>query len=151
MKARCLLALAPIACGLLPGVASAAQINPSIFDDIVANDGKCSLREAVTAANEDAPSGAAPGECPAGDSDATPDAIALAVGTYALTTPGLASELRFFHPASLSGAGAGLTTISQTQPGRTLRVFNAAGRLALSDVTVTGGVALPGAPGRRAR
>lgn len=35
--------------------------------DVVADDGECTLREAITAANSDTASGATPGECEAGD------------------------------------------------------------------------------------
>lgn len=51
------------------------------FSDVTANDGVCSLREAVQSANTDTPSGGAAGECPAGSGA---DTITLPSGTYPL-------------------------------------------------------------------
>lgn len=68
--------------------ASAAILTVTIEDDVVADDGACSLREAIGAVNDLAPSGALPGECPAGDGL---DTILLAAGTYR-TTIGPAGE-----------------------------------------------------------
>lgn len=53
--------------------------------DVTANDGVCSLREAVQAANTDTPSGGAAGECPAGSGA---DTITLPSGTYPLAGNG---------------------------------------------------------------
>ena len=52
------------------GATEAAAITAST-DDVVGDDGQCSLREAITAANADAASGAAPGECAADSGDDT--------------------------------------------------------------------------------
>jgi CSLREA domain-containing protein len=102
-------------------------------------DGLCSLREAVIAANTNTPSGGAPGECPAGDADAT-DTIVLAAGTtYALTTDGAGED------AAVTGdldavpngldldlvftvAGGGTATIAQQAKSddRVLHVLNGA-------------------------
>jgi len=46
--------------------ASAASITVNSYTDVVADDGQCALREAITAANMDTASGSMPGECPAG-------------------------------------------------------------------------------------
>lgn len=59
--------------------AEATVIPVTTEDDIVADDGACSLREAVSAVNDAAPSGTLPGECPAGDGA---DTILLGSGTY---------------------------------------------------------------------
>jgi CSLREA domain-containing protein len=63
------------ACGLavltllaLPGVAAAAPITVDSTADTAANDGTCTLREAITSANTNTASGAMAGECPAGGS-----------------------------------------------------------------------------------
>jgi hypothetical protein len=57
----------------------------SSTEDVRADDGFCTLREAVIAANTNSPSGAMQGECPAGLDDQT-DNIVLAAGqTYSLT------------------------------------------------------------------
>ena len=59
-----------LALGLLGamGVPSvlAASITVNSLADVAANDGACTLREAITAANTDTTSGAATGECAAG-------------------------------------------------------------------------------------
>jgi CSLREA domain-containing protein len=72
-------------------VKPAAAENPiivTILDDIIANDGECSLREAIAAANSNVPSGFLPGECAAGSATAT-DVILLEAGeTYNLTIQG---------------------------------------------------------------
>lgn len=63
---------------VLCGGAQAATIAPSTRADVInPDDGTCSLREAVIAANTDTSSGAAPGECPAGSGT---DTIALTAG-----------------------------------------------------------------------
>lgn len=65
--------------------ASAATIVVTERADVVADDGRCSLREAVRAANANAPSGAKPGECVAGDPLPTVDVIQLRRGKYLLS------------------------------------------------------------------
>jgi CSLREA domain-containing protein len=76
---------------LLSGAKPAAAENHivvTITDDIVANDGECSLREAIAAANSNVASGFLPGECAAGSATAT-DIILLEAGeTYNLTIQG---------------------------------------------------------------
>jgi CSLREA domain-containing protein len=72
---------------LLSAKPAAAEnhITVTITDDIVANDGQCSLREAIVAANSNVASGFLPGECPAG-SDTVTDVILLEPGeVYHLT------------------------------------------------------------------
>lgn len=65
--------------------ATGATINVTITKDVRANDGKCSLREAVIAANTNLRSGSKTGECPAGKASLM-DSIVLAPGAiYALT------------------------------------------------------------------
>lgn len=61
--------LLPVGVGLGLGLAPlswAATITVTSTADIAANDGVCTLREAITAANTDTASGAASGECAAG-------------------------------------------------------------------------------------
>ena len=63
-------------------VAHAATITVDSTTNVVADDGVCTLREAITAANSDTASGATAGECPAGSGA---DTIELGVGlTYTL-------------------------------------------------------------------
>ena len=68
--------------------AGAATITVNTLDDTIADDGFCSLREAVIAANTNAASGATVGECVAGDPVGTAvDRIDIPAGTYTLTIP----------------------------------------------------------------
>lgn len=98
--------------GLLLAMTSAARaatITVSSTADTAADDGACTLREAITAANDDAPSGASPGECAAGDGGT--DAIAFALGTG---TPAIApaSALPWITaPVVLDGATGGATRV----------------------------------------
>jgi CSLREA domain-containing protein len=89
----------------------AKTINVTTTSDVLANDGFCSLREAVIAANTDTASGPAIGECPAGDSDVVDvDIISVPAGLYTLT---IAGALEF---ASLQGdlnVTAGSTIVIQ--------------------------------------
>lgn len=64
---------------LLPGpVAHAATITPTVFTDDNTDNGNCTLREAILAANTDT----VEDQCPAGSGA---DVISLAAGTYTLT------------------------------------------------------------------
>ena len=64
----------------------AATIDVTTFEDVVADDGACALREAIGAVNAQAASGALVGECVAGDGN--DDTIVLAAGSYYLTIIG---------------------------------------------------------------
>ena len=70
--------------GLSGTVASAAIINVNNVSDVLADDGACTLREAIIAANTNTASGAAVGECPAGEAGIA-DVINIPAGTYLLT------------------------------------------------------------------
>src|SRR5687767_8182520 len=59
--------------------ASAATITVNSTTDTVANDGACTLREALTAANTNTASGGMAGECAAGSTAPTVDAIGFAI------------------------------------------------------------------------
>jgi CSLREA domain-containing protein len=65
MLAAALTALTLLA---LPAAAAAAPITVDSTGDTAANDGACTLREAITSANTNTASGAMAGECPAGGS-----------------------------------------------------------------------------------
>jgi uncharacterized repeat protein (TIGR01451 family)/CSLREA domain-containing protein len=83
--------------------------------DVVADDGLCTLREAISAANNDAPSGASEGECPAGDSGI--DTIIVPAGVYTLSLAGVGEDdnatgdLDIKASMSIQGAGADKTYI----------------------------------------
>src|SRR5215207_7742728 len=86
--------------------------------DAAANDGLCTLREAITSANTDAPSGAASGECAAGSGA---DTITFSVtGRISLTgaLPDIASQM------TVSGPGARDLVVSGNNA---YRVFKVAG------------------------
>src|SRR5687767_1516810 len=73
--------------------AMAAAITVNTLADTEADDGTCSLREALVAANTDAASGASVGECGAGSGT---DTITFGVsGTIVLTfpLPGITTDL----------------------------------------------------------
>ncbi|NJN98417.1 MAG: CSLREA domain-containing protein, partial [Anaerolineales bacterium] len=114
----------------------AATITVNTTADENNNDGDCSLREAIIAANEDrAVSG-----CPAGSGA---DTIRLPAGNYVLTLAGtsedaaLTGDLDISEDVTINGAGRANTTIDANGLDR---VFSIVGALAqLSDLTVTGG------------
>jgi|GEM_PF-2279459 len=86
MKTRLLLSLCPGAALVvvlgLPTDANAAAIHVNDLTDAVSNDGRCTLREAITAAETDTASGSAGGECGAGSGA---DVIFLPAGRIHLT------------------------------------------------------------------
>ncbi|HEV1994867.1 MAG TPA: choice-of-anchor Q domain-containing protein, partial [Candidatus Acidoferrum sp.] len=112
---------------------------------VIANDGFCTLPEAIIAANTQTASGSMPGECPAGSSGG--NTIVLAVGTtYNL----VAAHNSFYGPNGLpavtsmifiSGNGA----IIQNAGGN-FRLFyiSPAGNLTLQNLTVQSGLAKGG-------
>ncbi|MDL2718860.1 MAG: CSLREA domain-containing protein, partial [Acidobacteriota bacterium] len=69
---------------LVPAAARAATITVNSTADTSANDGVCTLREAITAANTNTASGAAAGECAAGAAGL--DTIAFAIPGAGLQT-----------------------------------------------------------------
>lgn len=134
---------------LLIGVsvtAHATTMTVTTTADTTANDGQCSLREAIVAANTNAASGAAAGECPAGSSTGT-DTVVLTNATYGLTSS---------VPDTVYGA-TGLPTVTSAITirghGATIRrasgVFriarvDAGGTLTLDQVRIRGGRVAPG-------
>ena len=68
-----------IAGTLAAAAAGAATITVNSTGDGAGDDGTCTLREAITAASTNAPSGASPGECAGGNPLPTVDAIAFAI------------------------------------------------------------------------
>ena len=76
--------------GLMASCAFAATITVNSTADTAANDGVCTLREAITAANTDTPSGAMAGECAAGSGT---DTITFNIAGAGVKTITLASAL----------------------------------------------------------
>jgi len=95
-RAISLLAVVTLMCGSLlttgfgitfqsAWLAGGATITVTSTDDVLADDGLCTLREAIIAANTNVPSGGMSGECRAGKPNGS-DVITLANGaTYSLT------------------------------------------------------------------
>jgi CSLREA domain-containing protein len=72
--------------------AQAATITVTTNSDVISNDGFCSLREAIIAANTNTASGAAPGECAAGEDTNTDTILVTSDTTYSLTISGIGEE-----------------------------------------------------------
>jgi CSLREA domain-containing protein len=121
--------------------AHAAGIVVNTAGDIVnANDGLCSLREAITTANTNTPSGPAAGECAAGFGA---DTISFA-GDYTITLAPARGQLPIVtSPITINGRGAANTVIrAHVSPDTaTTRVFyvDPGGNLTLNKLTVRNG------------
>jgi CSLREA domain-containing protein len=73
--------------------AFAATITVNSTADVIANDGQCTLREAIIAANTNLPSGAAPGECAAGEPLPAIDTIVFNIAGAGTKTIAVSSSL----------------------------------------------------------
>ncbi len=104
------------------------QVSVNSRLDIVADDGLCTLREAVTAANTGLPSGILGGECPG-----SPDVIHLAVaGPYDLTQ----GQLTILGAVTINGNGQ---IIRRTSGASRIFEVKSGGDLNLSNVTIRDG------------
>jgi len=103
-------------CAVLFGFAAssmAATITVNSLDDDIDDDGNCTLREAITAANGNSTSGAMPGECQAGDATPTVDEIVFAASVSG--TIAIASKLPpVDEDVFINGPGADLLAIDAT-------------------------------------
>jgi len=113
----------------------------STTDDVIANDGKCSLREAIIAANTNNASGAAAGECPAGGTGGT---ILLAKGAvYNLTIApagaddATTGDLNILASVSIAVTSGGSATIDAGGRGRVMTI-GASGTSCTPTVNITG-------------
>ena len=117
--------------------AAPSLITVSTFDDQAGTDGKCSLREAISAANLDAPVDA----CPSGMGD---DMIILQEGRYVLQLAGAgednnaAGDLDLRSNMTIVGAGSTLTIIDGGGIDRVLDI-HAGAHAVVSGVTITSG------------
>ena len=134
--------LLPILALWIAGAAAhAAVIAVTTTLDAIADDGFCSLREAVLNANADSRLFPAPGECAAGSGA---DTIELPAGTYTLTIapggPGNGASGALLLKSTLSIVGTGKPVV-QGGAQWTDRVFDVAGgaTASLSGFTVHGG------------
>jgi CSLREA domain-containing protein len=92
---------------LFSGIASAATITVNSVADTAANDGACTLREAITAANTNTASGGAAGECAAGTGGLDTIAFNIATGCDVVTgvctiQPGLTFDT-IIEPVTING------------------------------------------------
>ncbi len=94
----------------LPLQTAGATITVNDKGDSTANDGKCTLREAIIAANTNAPSGGVAGECAAGTTGA--DLILFNVGSQGTATINPTSPLpTITAPVTIKGNSGGLTNV----------------------------------------
>jgi len=118
-------------------VQPAAPFTVTTTADELNDDGDCSLREAIQAANTDS----AVDACPAGSGD---DTIILPAGVYTLTIPGddedanATGDLDILDNLTLDGAGASTTIMDGGRLDRVLDI-DAGVNVELNDVTITGG------------
>lgn len=98
-----------LGCALAAASARGADIRVNSNSAAVANDGLCTLPEAVTAVNFGRSSGSAANECPAGDGNADRIILPSSVQTYTLT-----NNLTIFRSVSLEGAGTASSFIKST-------------------------------------
>jgi CSLREA domain-containing protein len=120
-----------------PARAAGIVVNSSA-DTVAGNDGLCTLREAITAAVSDLPSGATPGECAAGSTGT--DDISFA-GNYTIT---LGDQLPLITTSmTITGQGAANTIIqaaaSPNHPQWRVFQVSPTGNLTLDQVTVRNG------------
>jgi CSLREA domain-containing protein len=124
---------------------SAAIIEVSSTLDVVANDGLCTLREAILAANSGSSSGSAPGECPAGSGT---DIIIVPAGTYTLNPtlgqlPYVTEELRIVGDAASTTIiqASDCNPVTNDTCTHDFRVFavNSSGNLTLENLTIRHG------------
>ncbi|MGH2684504.1 MAG: choice-of-anchor Q domain-containing protein, partial [Actinomycetota bacterium] len=116
-----------LAAALLPSSpAAAAVISPTVFTDDLTDNGNCTLREAIHAANNDVAKDA----CPQGNGA---DTIQLKPGTYALTVPstdedaGANGDLDVNQDLTITGDGAGQTTVDGDWTAMPDRIFGVHG------------------------
>ncbi len=129
--------------------AQASTISVNTSRDVVADDGRCSLREAIAAADGNAASGSKRGECLAGAAGPF-DTITLARDTtYRLTRlpanddTNVGGDLDIAHEILIKGRGG--SVIRQKQQDRVFDILSTAA-VTLDRVVVTGGHAPDGQP-----
>jgi CSLREA domain-containing protein len=126
--------LAKAAALLLAGSAAAqAALQVTTTADSVANDGQCSLREAISAANSNVASGAAAGECGAGQPPPF-DRIDIPAGTFRLQRSGAVDDSNAAGDLDIRRAGVQLigagADVSVVRGDREERVFDIGAGLA---------------------
>ncbi len=113
------------------GITAGTTIRVDITTDtVLANDGHCSLREAIIAANSNMASGGAAGECPAGSGN---DTVVLDSDTYNMTLGalGIGSNI------AIQGAGSDATIIDGSNNDRVFYI--ASGSVDISRLAIRNG------------
>ena len=138
-----------LAAALVAAPLGATTISVTSTQDALSNNGLCTLREAVIAANTNAPSGGVSGECPSGSSGVA-DTIVLPAGTFTLTRSGSESpfsleaaigDLDITQSVAIQGQGTAATTVSAAGLGA--RVFHVGGpttAVSFANLRITGGL-----------
>ena len=99
---------------LVASLALGATIDVTTTDDVSADDGVCSMREALAAARDEVASGALSGECAAGSGR---DIVVVPAGTYVLT-----GQLAVDSEVDVEGAGMDATVFDADALGRVFDV-----------------------------
>jgi CSLREA domain-containing protein len=139
-KAFLILVLLAATAGPLPGFASpqGTTIHVTTTEDEILNDGNCSLREAVLAADTDS----AVDACPAGSGE---DVIVLPAGHYwvnlegAGEDAGLTGDLDITSSITLRGAGSWQTSIDASKDDRIFDIHPGSHTVRLEDLTLLNG------------
>jgi CSLREA domain-containing protein len=136
----CIAVLLFIAFTAIP--AGAATINVNTTADDLTNNGNCTLREAIQAANTNS----AVDSCPAGAAAPTVDTINVPAGTYTVTIAGVesanaAGDFDIMESVNIAGAGATNTIIDGNGLVSGDRVFEilGAGTVNITGVTIQNG------------
>jgi len=131
-------------------------IQPSQASDIIVNstqtlgafadDGQCTLPEAIEASNTNTASGTLSGECMAGEPHPTIDNIIFSIEILPAIFA-VESALQVNESVHISGPHKDLVTISGIGMDRVMEITGSLGeQFILSDLTITGGYAPAGAP-----
>lgn len=159
MRTRTVLGLGAAICGaasLVPAAAGAATITVNNTSDTFADDGQCSLREAVQTANSNVAVNATGGaDCTVGSQHPTADTIQLAAATYTLALAGSGGDNNLTGdldvrvdnggtaggPVTIAGLGSGQTEIDAADLDRVLHVTVGPGTLTLQGLRLDNGTA----------
>lgn len=96
------------------GNSSASLITVNSTSDVIANDGHCTLREAINSANSNIASGAMPGECAAGQAHPIVDTIAFNIAGSGVHTLNPSATLEITEIVKIDG---------YTQPGSSVNAL----------------------------
>lgn len=140
-----------VALGGAPPARASATITVTTTQDVLnGNDGLCSLREAIIAANTDTASGPATGECPAGSGA---DTINLPAGVFTLTIAGsnkdasATGDLDILHGLNLVGSGETQTVLDAGGIDRAVDILGTnVPVVSISRLTIRNGSATPFGP-----